>query len=235
MYTISGQQIDVTDPQPEQINVWDIAWSLSHINRYLGHTPVPWDVLSHTGLCYMLYKADTQAVDTSPGFELALLLHDAAEAYVGDMLHMTKKLESLDGYRCLEDNVSRIIYQRFGINYLGSLQLETDFPGIKRYDQQAAHVEFVKLIPAAPDLAQLAKQYELDVYPPLIKAKVPDFVEFLKDRAINAGVTNVAALFERPESLVPYLDEAPAPARSEDLVERVEPLHSVADVENMHL
>jgi 5'-deoxynucleotidase YfbR-like HD superfamily hydrolase len=180
----------------------------------------------------MLYKADAQAVDTSPEFELALLLHDAAEAYVGDMLHMTKKLESLAGYRLLEDNVSRIIYQRFGLD---PLRLETDFPGIKRYDQQAAHVEFVKLIPAATDLAQLAKQYEMDMYPPLIKAKVPDFVEFLKDRAINAGVTDVAALFERPESLVPYLDEAPASHRSDEPVERVEPLHSVADVEDMHL
>lgn len=51
--TVSGTFINLTDPKPEQINLQDIAWALSRMPRYAGHTlsEVPYSVAQHSCLC----------------------------------------------------------------------------------------------------------------------------------------------------------------------------------------
>jgi len=48
--TVSGKIIDLANPQVEDIDVKDIAWALSRINRYVGHTmsKLPYTVAQHS-------------------------------------------------------------------------------------------------------------------------------------------------------------------------------------------
>lgn len=48
--TVTGKFVDVTDPKPEQIDINDIAWGLSRLPRFAGHTitEVPYNVAQHS-------------------------------------------------------------------------------------------------------------------------------------------------------------------------------------------
>lgn len=48
--TVTGKFVDVTDPQPDQIDINDIAWGLSRLPRFAGHTitEVPYNVAQHS-------------------------------------------------------------------------------------------------------------------------------------------------------------------------------------------
>ena len=50
-----------------------------------------------------------------PDLKLAGLLHDASEAYIGDMPSPFKKL--MPDYKKLEDNLMKVIAQKFGFEY----------------------------------------------------------------------------------------------------------------------
>lgn len=64
------------------IDIHDIAHALSHINRYTGHTTEPWSVAQHSILVYMIAR---ELHDCKPQGQHIALLHDAHEAYVGDV------------------------------------------------------------------------------------------------------------------------------------------------------
>jgi hypothetical protein len=200
--TVSGKLVDVTNIKPEDINAYDIAWALHHANRYAGHTPVAWDVLSHTGLVYMLYVKDLKG-QTDINYSKAIMLHDAAEAYIGDMIGHLKNCPVGDLFRELEQQILRTIFKRFGMNID-----DIDWLIIDRYDHQAAHVEIKHFFPELtnnPNVTQA--QYHMEWKPTLIKAKVADYIEFIKNLSINSGVVDVSALFEITESIEPLLDE----------------------------
>lgn len=80
--TVSGMDVDLLDPKPEQISLGDIARSLSRIPRFVGHTvgDTPWSVAQHSLLVESLMPDESV-----PDERLAALLHDAHEAYVGDL------------------------------------------------------------------------------------------------------------------------------------------------------
>lgn len=59
----------------------DIAHALSLINRFTGHTTRPYSVAEHS-----LLVADlAEAADATPVVQMAALMHDAHEAYTGDV------------------------------------------------------------------------------------------------------------------------------------------------------
>jgi uncharacterized protein len=198
LYTICGQRVDIANIRADQIRVWDVAWALHLINRYGGHTPTAYDVLSHTALVYSLYRQE-QTPDTQ--FSLVLLLHDAAEAYLGDMLHPTKHLQELSGYVSLEESVAQVVYKRFGIAVA-----DVDWNMVKRYDQQAAYIEFINLLPRATELAATAKQYEMCEYPSEVFLCEPlDYVNKVNELSVAYGVADIPALFEPPAILGAYV------------------------------
>lgn len=187
--TASGRLIDTLNLKSEDINAYDIAWSLSNTNRYAGHTPVPWDVLSHTGLAYQLYVRDMKGV-TDINYLLGLLLHDAAEAYLGDMLGPLKGTEVGKEFRRLEDKIIEKVFTRFGVQNI-------DWTVIDRYDHQATHIEISAFYPEmVGNNLFTQEQYHMDRYPTLVKAKVTDYIELLKQLSINEGVSEVGHLFE---------------------------------------
>ena len=85
--TRSGRKFDLLDPKPQDVVLSDIAHALAHQCRFAGHTRTFYSVAYHSYLA-------SYAVGKMPGLvvgeerrliELEALLHDAHEAYCGDI------------------------------------------------------------------------------------------------------------------------------------------------------
>lgn len=107
MQTFTGRKFYPMAPRAEDIAPEDIAHALSLLCRYNGHVKSFYSVAEHC----ILMSATFQ--DT----ELALwaLLHDATEAYVGDMVRPLKR--SMPEYVAAEDRVMEAICERFNLPY----------------------------------------------------------------------------------------------------------------------
>lgn len=102
--TYSGAMFDFLDPDPDTIIIEDIAHSLSLTNRFGGHTKKAYSVAQHCVLCSQMAPV---------GLRFQALMHDAQEAYVGDVATPLKQL--LPDYRALEDRVEEVIRDKFGL------------------------------------------------------------------------------------------------------------------------
>lgn len=198
--TATGLQIDIAKIKSDDIRIYDIAWSLHNINRYLGHTPVAWDVLSHIGLTYSLYVNDVRG-KVDPLFSLALLLHDAAEAYAGDMIWPLKQLREAQQFLVFETNIKSIIMKRFNINELSN---DIDWKEIDYYDRLAAYIELDNLFPFFKDKFKSKKGFRKIQ---LVKAKISDFIETVKHLSINNNVLDIDDLYICPDFLKEYITQ----------------------------
>lgn len=101
----SGNLIDLLDPDPELIEIEDIAHALSMIPRWTGGTRFPYSVAQHSIWCY-------QHV---PGLKLGYqaLMHDATEAYMSDIAAPLKR--QLPKYQLIEGQLWCAIAERFGL------------------------------------------------------------------------------------------------------------------------
>lgn len=119
VFLIASQQwVDVFDMRMEQIEIDDIALRLSHICRFGGDVRQPLSVAEHSVNVMTRFKdrarkerdftADANAM-------LAALLHDAAEAYLGDIPLPLKRDPIMAPYREAEKRLQTLIYARFGI------------------------------------------------------------------------------------------------------------------------
>jgi hypothetical protein len=89
--TATGRRLYVLDPDPEQVVIEDIAHALSHICRWGGHVLTFYSVAEHC----------LRASSIVPrGHALHALLHDATEAYLGDVITPLKR--TLPDYKDLE-------------------------------------------------------------------------------------------------------------------------------------
>jgi uncharacterized protein len=117
MQTYSGKAVDILDPKPEQISLMDIAVSLSRTPRYNGHTNRAriWSVAQHSLVCERLLSEDC-----GPLTRLHVLLHDAHEAYLGDLIRpvilaIEQRSEGAFKWKWLTDTMDAAIYAYFGI------------------------------------------------------------------------------------------------------------------------
>jgi hypothetical protein len=104
MQTYSGGKYWPADPRPDDIKIRDIAHALSLICRYTGHVDYFYSVAEHSVL-----------ISRALPRELALqgLLHDATEAYLGDMSRPLKY--SLPDYKAIEELNWLAISEKFGL------------------------------------------------------------------------------------------------------------------------
>lgn len=111
MATVSGRLFDVLNPLPEQVSLSEIAHGLSQLCRFNGHTKFPYSVAQHS-----VYVA-RECLRRYPEYyetALACLLHDAAEAYVGDVIRPIKVLIA-PIYAAIENRVQAAIWAHFQI------------------------------------------------------------------------------------------------------------------------
>lgn len=107
--TASGVAFFPNDPRPEDIDIYDIAHALSQINRFTGHTRVPYSVAEHS------VRVAREIPWSEPGIRLAALLHDASEAYVADIATPVKNLPEMAAYREIESKLQRAIEAEFKV------------------------------------------------------------------------------------------------------------------------
>ena len=101
--TYTGEKFYPFNPKPEQVHLEDIAHALSHICRYGGAVEKFYSVAQHCVL----------AARYCDGHQRWLLMHDAAEAYIGDMIHPIK--EFIPEFRAMEEKILDVITERFGL------------------------------------------------------------------------------------------------------------------------
>jgi uncharacterized protein len=227
---LDGSHYDAFDFRPEDVNIWEIASALSMICRFGARGPIFWDVLSHTGLCYLLAKDELAKHEVMPADLMAgILLHDASEAYLGDLPSPLKDQPELAFYRELETIVTSAICYAFGVD-----PASIPWDKVTRYDLQARHIEAKAMFPFTSDTAKWCpEQYSTSKQYRLLKTFPSDWVGIARDIAINNDSPFKKGLLEFPTALEPYMDrvmrdqaaERPAPkpaaAASRDEFDRV--------------
>lgn len=104
MQTFSGGLYWPMDPRVEEVNILDIAHSLSMQCRYTGHTSKFYSVAEHS------YHVSTIV---APHLALLGLLHDATEAYLTDVARPVKR--HLANYKDIEQANWLVIARKFGL------------------------------------------------------------------------------------------------------------------------
>jgi uncharacterized protein len=102
MQTFTGIQFYPLTARPEEIDSADIAHALSLICRYGGHVDRFYSVAEH---CVLMSYA------VRPENALAALLHDAAEAYMGDVIRPLKR--DMPRYKEAEHELLHVIGLRY--------------------------------------------------------------------------------------------------------------------------
>jgi uncharacterized protein len=124
LQTVSGRWVNPFDPDPEQLDAGDIARALANQCRFGGHSRVFYSVAQHSVIVSEL--VESRGGDTEDAF--AALMHDATEAYLGDMPHPIKHRSRLGtSFREAEAHLEQVIRERFGIR--------ADVLEIKRVDR----------------------------------------------------------------------------------------------------
>jgi 5'-deoxynucleotidase YfbR-like HD superfamily hydrolase len=138
---LSGRRLDLLDPSPLDIEIDDIAHGLARVARWNGQTlgPHAFSVAQHTLLVEDI--ARLTAPDIGAEGRLAVMLHDAPEYVIGDMISPFKVL--LGGeYRAVEERLLAAIHRRFGLRPPLPAKLAAR---IKAADHIAAYYEATRL------------------------------------------------------------------------------------------
>lgn len=104
--TFKGNRFYPDEPRIDGIDIEDIAHGLAYQCRFNGQTAVFYSVAQHSLMVASLLP---------PPLHKAALLHDAAEAYLGDVVKPLKHL--LPAFAAIEAGVTRLIAQAFGVNF----------------------------------------------------------------------------------------------------------------------
>jgi len=159
LQTVSGRWVNPSDPDRAQLDAGDIGRALSNQCRFGGHCRVFYSVAQHSVIVSGL--VEQRGGDVEDVF--AALMHDAAEAYLGDMPHPLKHRSALGAaFREAEDRLEHAIRERFAIR--------PDVPEIKRADRALLATERRAFSAEAwhwPELEGVeAVELELSAWPP---------------------------------------------------------------------
>jgi hypothetical protein len=128
----SGRAINFATFDVQDVDLGDIAHALANINRFTGHTLRPYSVAEHCVRgSYLVW----------PEFALEWMLHDAQEAYLGDV---SSPLKSMIGssYAALEKKFAGVIAERYRLVTGEAAKAE-----VKRVDALMLRCEMSALLP----------------------------------------------------------------------------------------
>jgi len=106
--TCSGRKFPVTAPTPDDISIAEIAVALSRCARFNGMTA------PHLPAYSVAQHAVRVSLAVPPADAMWGLLHDAAEAYIGDIASPVKQLLA-DVIDPIEDKILAAVVRRFGL------------------------------------------------------------------------------------------------------------------------
>jgi hypothetical protein len=126
MQTFTGRAFYPLAPEVGGVDPADIAHALSLLCRYGGHVRRFYSVAEH---CVLMSEA------VGPGNALWALLHDATEAYMGDMIRPLKL--AMPAYREAEDRLMAVICDRFGLDHTCPAEVKAADNRILRNERDA--------------------------------------------------------------------------------------------------
>lgn len=105
LMTYTGRILNPLNITLDDIVIEDIAHGLATCNRFAGQAIKPIPVAQHSVCVARLCEGPNA---------LQALLHDASEAYLGDMTHWLKNSPEMAPFREIEDRTQRVIFEKFG-------------------------------------------------------------------------------------------------------------------------
>lgn len=163
------------DPRPEEIHVEDIARALSRICRFGGHSRAFYSVAQHSVHVSELCE---------PEHALWGLLHDAAEAYIGDMVRPLKRNSVMGAYRGIEFSIWETVVDRFGLSHGEIYSLEHPY--------SVDHADEVMLATEARDLMDIR---DWDSYSDIVAQALPEkIIPWSMERAEDAFLARFYSL-----------------------------------------
>ncbi|MQQ09092.1 HD domain-containing protein [Epibacterium sp. SM1979] len=136
--------MDLLDPNPAEIHLTDIARALSRLARFNGFGRAFYSVAEHSVWCVRVFEVhaagDIYSDPVLRDIARDILLHDAPEAYLGDVTSPLKA--HLPDYQRLETRMAAAIAARF--NLTGSAP-----EWVKRCDREMLAIEKADLLPTA--------------------------------------------------------------------------------------
>jgi uncharacterized protein len=148
---LSGRRLDLIDPSPIDIEAEDIAHGLSRVARWNGQTSGDniYSVAQHSLL--VLELALRARPDLSLVNQRAILLHDASEYVIGDMISPFKAVMGGE-YKKVEARLQAAVHMHFNI----PVELPKTFLAfMKKCDKASAFLEATQL--AGFDIHEAAK------------------------------------------------------------------------------
>ena len=138
---LSGRRLDLLDPSALDIEIEDIAHGLARVARWNGQTHGAhiFSVAQHCLLVEALARTRASGLDHRRC--LAVLLHDAPEYVIGDMISPFKAVIG-DAYKAVEKRLLGAIHIRFGLPPVLADEVTQQ---IKAADRGAAYLEATEL------------------------------------------------------------------------------------------
>jgi len=139
--TAGGDELSLSAPRPGHLTAYSIAWALSQINRFNGHALRPYSVAEHSLLVHDIAE---QHLHLDVHGRFAALMHDAHEAFCGDMHSPGKR--HIEGWAAWEQHWEHATRAAYGFRVPAQVQRDA----IKRADLIALATERAALLhPAA--------------------------------------------------------------------------------------
>src|ERR1700674_2661615 len=111
---LSGRRLDLLGPSPLDVEIEDIAHGLARVARWNGQTEgtMIFSVAQHSLLVEAVARKLAPNIDR--GWRLAVLLHDAPEYVIGDLISPLKAAFAAE-YKTIENRLLAAISVRFGL------------------------------------------------------------------------------------------------------------------------
>lgn len=156
---VGGTYFNFLEPEKSVFTIEDLAHALSHVNRYTGHTLLPYNVAQH---CVI------GSFKIAPEFAYEFLMHDTAEALIGDVSTPLKNL--MPEYKVIEKRVELDLARRFNLSY-------PMLPQVREVDLRMLATEVRDLMPEA------ARDWEclqgVEPYPEILEPWPPSLAKRL--------------------------------------------------------
>lgn len=119
--TYTGRVIYPIDPRADEIDIYDIAHALANLCRYTGHVESFYSVAQHSVLVSEAAQdrlARPHETHQMAQMGLEGLLHDASEAYLGDVARPVKNNSDVGAlYHDAEDRLMHVISEKYGTTW----------------------------------------------------------------------------------------------------------------------
>jgi len=181
--TYTNVEFDIFNATENDVLIIDIAHALSNICRFGGHCKEFYSVAQHSIHVSQLVQ---------PKYKLHALLHDASEAYLGDIPRPIKHSHEFKFYRGIEKNISSIIYKKYKLP-------EELHSTITNADTQMLMLEANTLMPTITNWTFFSKELlpdNIEIYPILSSLKAKEkflelFEEYIGIRSSSTSWNNL--------------------------------------------